>query len=376
MSEFTPGLKSISMDYLYIDMPINDTIYNHTGKVVLLAQGEVLTQIKFERLKKFNTENNSIRVSNATYEKLIQRHNLLNKVEEKEEEPPKKIINKFYTHTKGYVKLTSSVGEFINDVKNKEVITFEDVNTLQKNAVEKLKEIGTQDILKSVNMPRPMHEELEVHSTNVSVLNGLFARWLYLKEYQVRDLILIGLLHDIGKTKIPKEILDAPRKLTKEEFEIIKLHPVYSYDLLTKDSENFSEAVLRGVRHHHEKINGEGYPDALKGNEIDLFSKITAITDVYDALTSKRVYKDEYTPFEVCDIMLNDFSNSFDSDLAKLFIQNISASLAGSNVLMNDKSIAVIKRVLPLDIKYPIVQVGEKFVMCSSEFYPVKLLNN
>ncbi len=374
MANVVPGLSSISIDFLYVDMPVTDTIYNHTGKVSLLAAGEILTETKFERLKKFIGDSNTVCVSKETYKALVEKKKA--EYDAQEEDKPKKTINKFYTESKEYTKLQDEVGDFINSVKDVDVLRPVHVEQLHKSAMKKIDLIEQQDILKSVNMPRPMDKDLERHSTNVSVLNGIFGKWLYLKEYQVRDLILAGLLHDIGKTKIPDSILNAPRKLTSEEFEIVKMHSSYSYDLLEKEKPEFNQNVLSGVLHHHEKLDGTGYPDALSGNEIDIFARITAITDVYDALISKRVYKNEFNPFDVCNILLTEFSTALDETLVKLFIQNISATLVGSNALMNNDTIAVIKRVLPFDIKYPIIEQDGKYIMCNENFYPIKLLNN
>ncbi len=375
MSEIAPGLHSISLDFLYVDMPITDTIYNYNGKVALLAAGEILTELKLERLKKFNTEHSTIAVSKATYTALVEKKMAEYEAEEKKNNPPK-VINKFYTETDEYIEFQDEIEDFINSIKDEDTIKPIHVETLHKSALKKVDLIEHQDILKSVNMPRPMDKDLERHSTNVGFLNGIFGKWLYLKEYQIRDLILAGLLHDIGKTKIPDSILNAPRKLTSEEFEIVKMHSSYSYDLLEKDKPEFNQNVLSGVKYHHEKLDGTGYPDKLSGNEIDIFARITAICDVYDALISKRVYKDEFNPFDVCNILLTEFNNALDENLVKLFIQNISATLIGSNVLMSDDSIAVIKRVLPFDVKYPVITQNEKHIMCNEKFYPIKLLNN
>ncbi len=375
MASISSELNSISIDFLYIDMPVKDTIYNYNGKVALLAAGEILNEVKLERLKKFIGENNSICVSKQTYKELVQKKQAEDEIEKEKNKPVKK-ISKTYVQPKEIQKLENEFGDFVDNVKDLPSISPLHAEKLHKSAMKKIDIVKQQDILKTVNMPRPMDKDLERHSTNVSLLNGLFGKWLYLKEFQVRDLILAGLLHDIGKTKIPDEILNAPRKLTFEEFEVIKTHPVHSFNLLEIDKPEFTKNVLSGIRHHHEKLDGTGYPDKLSGDEIDIFARITAITDVYDALISKRVYKEDFNPFFVCNMLLTDFATSLDNNLVKIFIQNISATLIGSHVLMNDDTIATIKRILPFDIEYPIVEKDGKFIVCNTDFYPIKLLNN
>lgn len=96
-------------------------------------------------------------------------------------------------------------------------------------------------------MPRPVDEALQRHSLNVALLNGIMGQWLGLDETDVRNLILTGVLHDIGKTKIPEEILNAPRKLTQEEFEIMKRHPLYSFELLGRISARMYAMQCAGI---------------------------------------------------------------------------------------------------------------------------------
>lgn len=141
-----------------------------------------------------------------------------------------------------------------------------------------------------------MDENLQRHSLNVAFTNGVIGQWLKLPEPVIKKLVCAGLVHDIGKTKIPEEILNAPRRLTEEEFEIIKAHPVYSYELLW---DNVDEDIRLAARHHHERLDGKGYPDQIAGDEISLLARITAISDVYDAMISQRSYKESMIPFDV-----------------------------------------------------------------------------
>ena len=105
--------------------------------------------------------------------------------------------------------------------------------------------VDAGEIFQCITVPRPVDEALQRHSLNVALLNGIMGQWLGLDEKDIRSLILTGVLHDIGKTKIPEEILNAPRKLTPEEFEVMKRHPLYSFELLGDD---ISEDVRYAVR--------------------------------------------------------------------------------------------------------------------------------
>lgn len=109
-----------------------------------------------------------------------------------------------------------------------------------------------------------------------------------------------GLLHDIGKVKIPDQILNAPRKLTPEEVATVKHHPIYSDEMLPADCD---EKVRSAVRHHHEKLCG-GYPDNLGQEQISLFARITAISDIYDTMVSRRSYKSSVIAFQVLGLLM------------------------------------------------------------------------
>lgn len=127
------------------------------------------------------------------------------------------------------------------------------------------------------------------HSDRVASLSRLIAEEMGCSKGQVDRLYVAGLLHDIGKVGIPDSVLNKPGRLTDEEFEIIKTHPVVGYDIL-KNLRQF-EFVLPAVRHHHEEMSGRGYPDGLVGEEIPLDARIMAVADAYDAMTSNRPYR-------------------------------------------------------------------------------------
>lgn len=141
-----------------------------------------------------------------------------------------------------------------------------------------------------------------MHSLNVAMYAGTFGL-LYGMEYErVSKLIAAALLHDIGKTRIPEDILNKPGRLSEEEFAEIKKHPQYGYDML-KDMVNISPLVRVSILEHHENYDGSGYPRGLVDKEMHIFSKIIHICDVYDAMLSKRCYKDAINPWEVIDFI-------------------------------------------------------------------------
>jgi HD-GYP domain-containing protein (c-di-GMP phosphodiesterase class II) len=141
------------------------------------------------------------------------------------------------------------------------------------------------------------------HAMNVATFNLLLGhRILGDDKKALWDLGLAGLFHDIGKTKIDPKILYKPGPLTDDEMKIMKRHVEYSHDIIKQHG--YKREIQFAGRNHHERIDGDGYPDSLYGDRIHLFAKITAISDVYDALTSSRIYAPEYTHTEALKTML------------------------------------------------------------------------
>lgn len=181
-----------------------------------------------------------------------------------------------------------------------------------------------------------------MHSVAVCALMVALARQLGLDEAQTRRAGLAGLLHDIGKMAIPLEILNKPGKLTDEEFVIVRNHPVEGYQMLL-EGQGLDEVVLDVCRHHHEKIDGSGYPDGLAGDQISLYAKMGAVCDVYDAITSNRPYKEGWCPAESLRRMA-DWCNygQFDAKVFQAFVRSVGIYPVGSLVRMESGRLGVV----------------------------------
>lgn len=157
------------------------------------------------------------------------------------------------------------------------------------------------------------------HSLNVSVYAICLGKHLGLSEKDLEELGTSALLHDIGKSKVDSKIINKDGKLTQKEFELVQEHPALGWNILVKLGIK-NKNILSGVRNHHEKIDGSGYPDSLKGDNISLFAKVIAICDVFDALTTKRSYKDPVKTFNTLLLMKQDMKNHLDGKLINQFI--------------------------------------------------------
>ncbi len=161
------------------------------------------------------------------------------------------------------------------------------------------------------------------HVKRVAIYSEILARLHGLSEEEASLLKMASPMHDIGKVGIPDAILNAPRKLTKEEFEIMKTHATLGYDMLKSSNKPILQAAAIVAHEHHEKYDGSGYPNATRGEEIHIYGRITAIADVFDALGSERVYKKAWELEKILELFRQEGGRHFDPHLVELFLDNL-----------------------------------------------------
>lgn len=181
---------------------------------------------------------------------------------------------------------------------------------------------GNPIILTALDRIKRMDEYTFAHSVNTAFYAMFIAMWMELEEQEIIDATQAGFLHDIGKIYIPDTILNKRGPLTKEEYEIIQIHPLYGYSLLDELSE-FNLEVKRAVLFHHERIDASGYPLSATDDYVGLLPKIIAVADVYDAMTTNRVYKKGKTPLEAIEFLSNQGRQELDNQVLGYFLNNI-----------------------------------------------------
>lgn len=180
-----------------------------------------------------------------------------------------------------------------------------------------------------------------MHSVAVSALMAQLAKTLGMNEAEQHQAATAGLLHDIGKVGVPNEILNKPGRLTEDEFKAVRNHPRNGHELLARGGE-FDEVALDVCLHHHERIDGRGYPDRLNGDQMTRFAKMGAICDIYDAISSNRPYKSAWTPFESLRQMASWGKGHLDPDIFRAFVQSIGVYPVGSIVKLKSNRLAIV----------------------------------
>lgn len=267
----------------------------------------------------------------------------------------------------------AEAGEFITDMmanaKMGMQVELEQVNPVINKMSASI--LRNQNALLGLSRIRVMDKYTFEHSVSISILMMSFAKSLGLSKQIINEVGIGGLLHDIGKTLTPSEILNKPGKLTEQEFTIMKNHVVDSRKILQK-TRGLSQIALDVAAQHHERFDGSGYPLGLKGEQISIYGQMAAVVDVYDALTADRCYHKGKEPSEVLKLLLKWAGGHFNPELVQKFIQAVGIYPAGSLVLLNNQHLATVTDINSNMLK-PEVEV---FINIKKRSYvPRKIIN-
>ncbi|MCD6545054.1 MAG: HD domain-containing protein [Thermotogae bacterium] len=289
------------------------------GKRVLFKKGEVLDKLKIDALLKMGIE--------RVYVEAVDFY------EYKDSDLEKKDIKLLLNHEiVEYAK--KKIKNVIENVKKEEKFDPKVIEELSENIFEGIVLNYKENVFLNLIKLKSYDEYTFTHQFNVTVLSTLVSLELGLDKDIVKKISFSSLIHDIGKLKIPLKILKASRSLTPQEFEIIKLHPVIGKKIAL-NSGVIDESILSCILHHHERMNGSGYPEKLRGEDIDLFARIVAVADVYDALTSERPYKSAWNPYEAMSNLIQSV-DIFDSKVMNALIRVFGIYPPGTRFLLSN----------------------------------------
>ncbi|MDR1621490.1 MAG: HD-GYP domain-containing protein [Synergistaceae bacterium] len=218
----------------------------------------------------------------------------------------------------------------------------EDISNLAMQGRTLAKEVAqAPQVMLCLGKVRGWDEYTYVHSLNVALLGGFLASRLFPDRPEIVErLSMGGILHDLGKARIPKEVLNKPGPLTNEEFAIMKQHPIYGEELAAVNGIS-DEKVLAVIAGHHERYGGNGYPKGLVKDDICIEARISAVADVFDALTAKRVYKEPMESRMAVSMMLENMSAHFDPVVVRALLVSIGLYPPGTAVELSDGSMGV-----------------------------------
>ncbi|MFU0825327.1 HD-GYP domain-containing protein [Clostridium sp.] len=174
-----------------------------------------------------------------------------------------------------------------------------------------------------------------IHCVDTSIMSIYLGNCLKLNRSEIKELGLSAILHDIGKIKIPNEIINKRGVLTEKEFEIVKNHPTYGKEILEKRG-IFSQKVIDGVFHHHERVDGSGYPNGLRGDKISDYAKIISVSDVFTAVSANRSYRNKFEPKEAYELILSGMGSKFDKKVIEKFKENFAIYPLGCCVRLSN----------------------------------------
>ena len=349
-----------SIDDLYPGMLIPKPIYNTDMSLVLVPEGSVLTEERIERLRKYNEGAGQICFSAETLRMITARREAILKAP----------LTQALEDEIGYTVVKQETIELLEKISHEETLSLAELSSVSEELSRTVETTPPSKIIDLVSALASADEYLQRHCVNVGMLNGMLGKWLGLEKGTVDTLILVGLLHDCGKASIPNKIWSAPRPLTIVEFEVVKTHPIFSGNLMS----DFPVAVQEAARGHHEKINGRGYPDGLSGNDIPAMARISAVSDIYDAMVSRRSYKNPNSPFKILAVIDSLRDTELDGEYVDVFIQNMSGEMVGKQVSLSDERIGTVAAVDLKNPEYPVIDIGGEIIHTDSSLYCVSLV--
>jgi HD-GYP domain-containing protein (c-di-GMP phosphodiesterase class II) len=323
----------LSISQVKSGLLLGKNIYNAEGKL-LLGKGQVLKEEYIEKLK-------SLKISFLYIED-----------ERTKEAEVEDVISE-----RTRLELTWTVKKIMDRMKIKKRITNSQVREVKQVVNQMVDELSYhQNLLVNFQDIRSYDDYLYCHSVGTAILSVILGIAFMYDEIRLRDLGVGALLHDIGKIKISKEILNKPDKLNREEWEEVKKHPIFGYEILYQNEE-LSLLSSHVAYQHHEYYNGGGYPRGLREEEIITYAKITGICDVYDALTCDRVYRKKFLPHEAMKIIIDLAGKQFSPHLVKVFLEHIALYPIGTQVELNTGEIGVVIRTIKGFTDKPLIKI-------------------
>ncbi|QIB69530.1 HD-GYP domain-containing protein [Aminipila butyrica] len=307
----------MSLENIKVGMSVGQDLYTESGQLIILNNTVVTPEI-LARLKRFK----------------------INAVEINDSAPEADLFDikgtpAFHSFKSEAVEAKESLSASLDSIlqQSSDTVHIDIINNLSTLLYE-----SNKSNLHLIDMVYSMHEysdAIYTHSVNVGMIASHLGRWLGLSDDDIKLLVTCGLFHDIGKLLIPKEILTKSGDLTAEERKLLRSHPQKGFELLDQ-FEDIDPRVKQVALLHHERCDGSGYPLHFEGKNVDIYSKIIAIADVYEAMTAERAYREPICPFAVVAYFEKEGVHKFETQYVLKFINKILDSYLHSKVLLSN----------------------------------------
>lgn len=344
------GVLNVSTSELLPGMIVAEDVYTKNGERILfkntLLNPKLISKVQFYGLKEI-----IVFVPKSLSKAVEVPDEHINKIKESED---------FKQFQKNYFTSIEQLKDSFHSVLDEDSMTIDPDKIFSASA--SILEEATNSIytFEMLHCMRDYDDSIYFHSLNVALIARAFGSWLNFKDEDINQLTLAGLIHDIGKLLIPNDIITKPDTLTPPEYEIVKKHTILGYQLvkdLTLDS-RIKDAILM----HHERSDGSGYPHKLKNPEITSFAKIIAISDVYDAMTANRAYRNGICPFDVVEEFEKDGYTQYDVAYLLCFLEHIVQSYVNAPVRLSNSAVGEVVLINKQHLSRPVVKVGTQFI--------------
>ncbi len=278
---------------------------------------------------------------------------------------------KFKAFKKGFSRNVTALKGQLNDIVERNSPINVDNMLAPTMALLSAEENNTFGVFDMLHNMRQFDDLTFTHSMNVALICNVCAKWLGMTQEEAKLATACGMLHDIGKLKIEDSIIKKPDKLTDSEYARIKLHPIEGYKIL--QHQNINEHIKNSALMHHEKCDGTGYPLKLPADKIDYYAKLVAIADVYDAMTSARVYRGALCPFKVIEIFEQEGLHKYDVVLIMTFLENVINTYIDNRVQLSDGRIGVVKWIDKNNLSKPMIQLPDQSFVELAKYRDLKI---
>lgn len=320
-------MRTVKIKNLNVGMIIGETVRTKSGQIII-KQGVSLTNQLINHMSYYALEEATVLSGDEldAYE-LAMNPDIISYQQRIQNSIEFKHFKKTFTEKVEFFK------SYTNDVIRKNEVI--DEHDLLEETMDLFRATAnTANIFEMLHCLRKIDDSTYSHSVNVSIISRMMGQWLKFSKDDIDALTLAGLLHDIGKCKIPPHIIGKPGKLSVEEFNVIKQHPQGGYSLIK--SQKLDARIKRAALMHHERCDGSGYPTGLVGEDIDDFAIIVSIADVYDAMTTNRCYRGALCPFEVIATFEKEGFSKYKPEFIGTFLEHIVDTYMNEHVVLNN----------------------------------------